>query len=236
MKVILVTVSLHSELDIHIFLSVFVLYKSDLIIISLKINLFSPWYSWKIAELALNGNHSLTPKNAHEYHNDFPFHIGGPLSWLYWLRLSCFTFLMYYICKFESHVLNTTLCETVCQWHAVVSSNPMYSIQHYVKQFVNDMQLWVRIPCTGYNIMWYSLPMTCSCEFESHVFDTTLCDTVCQWLAAGRWYGIWIYSNLCNQCQSPLKLWVWIPSMARCTRYNIMWYSLSMTCDRSTVW
>jgi hypothetical protein len=31
-----------------------------LIVISLKINLFSPWYSWKIAELALNNNHSLT--------------------------------------------------------------------------------------------------------------------------------------------------------------------------------
>ena len=34
-------------------------YKVDIIIISLKINLFSPWYSWKIAELALNNNHSL---------------------------------------------------------------------------------------------------------------------------------------------------------------------------------
>jgi hypothetical protein len=33
--------------------------QSDLIIIPLKINLFSPWYSWKIDELALN-NHSLT--------------------------------------------------------------------------------------------------------------------------------------------------------------------------------
>ena len=32
----------------------------DLIIISLKINLFLPWYSWKIAELALNNIHSLT--------------------------------------------------------------------------------------------------------------------------------------------------------------------------------
>jgi hypothetical protein len=28
--------------------------------ISLKINLFSPWYSWKIVELALNNNHSFT--------------------------------------------------------------------------------------------------------------------------------------------------------------------------------
>jgi len=34
--------------------------KEDLVIISLKINLFSLWYSWKIAELALNNNHSLT--------------------------------------------------------------------------------------------------------------------------------------------------------------------------------
>ena len=35
-------------------------YKADLIIISLKINLFSSWHSWKIAELTLNNNHSLT--------------------------------------------------------------------------------------------------------------------------------------------------------------------------------
>jgi hypothetical protein len=43
---------------IKIQLSMLVWYKVDLIIISLKINLFSPWYSWKIAELALNNNHS----------------------------------------------------------------------------------------------------------------------------------------------------------------------------------
>jgi hypothetical protein len=28
---------------------------------------------------------------------------------------------------------------------------------------------------------------------------------------------------LCNQCLSPLTLWVWTLYMARCTRYNIMW-------------
>ena len=33
-------------------------YKADMIIISLKINMFLPWYSWKIAELALKNNHS----------------------------------------------------------------------------------------------------------------------------------------------------------------------------------
>jgi len=37
-------------------------------------------------------------------------------------------------------------------------------------------------------------------------------------------YVCWIYNYLCNQCLvSPLKLWVRIPLMARCIRYNIMW-------------
>jgi hypothetical protein len=48
-------------------------------------------------------------------------------------------------------------------------------------------------------------------------------------------YGSWIYNYLCNQCLSPLELWVRIPFMARRTRYNIMWSSLSLTCDRSLV-
>jgi hypothetical protein len=50
---------------IKIQLSVLVKYKADLIIISLKINLYSPWYSWKIVELAFKQQsltHSLTLK------------------------------------------------------------------------------------------------------------------------------------------------------------------------------
>jgi hypothetical protein len=31
-------------------------------------------------------------------------------------------------------------------------------------------------------------------------------------------YGSWVYNYLCNQCLSPLKLWVRTPFMARCTR------------------
>jgi len=30
-------------------------------------------------------------------------------------------------------------------------------------------------------------------------------------------YDSWFYSHLCNQCLSPLMLWVWILLMARCT-------------------
>ena len=46
-------------------------------------------------------------------------------------------------------------------------------------------------------------------------------------------YGGWMYNYLCNQCLSPLNLWVWILLMARCTRTTL--YSLSVTCDRLVV-
>ena len=60
-------------------LSMLVKYKADLItIISLKINLFSPWYSWKIVELALNNNHSLTHwKNVQPFVKRWPGHRNG---------------------------------------------------------------------------------------------------------------------------------------------------------------
>jgi hypothetical protein len=42
-------------------------------------------------------------------------------------------------------------------------------------------------------------------------------------------YGSCIYNNLCNQCLSPLKLYGRTPFMARCTRYNIIFYVLTTT-------
>jgi hypothetical protein len=54
--------------------------------------------------------------------------------------------------------------------------------------------------------------------------------------ASGSWsYAYWIYNYLCNQCLSPLKSEVWILLTVRCTRYNIMWKSLSVTWDKSVV-
>jgi hypothetical protein len=43
-------------------------------------------------------------------------------------------------------------------------------------------------------------------------------------------HGRCFYNYLCNQCLS--KLWVQIPLMARCSWYNFMQYSLSVTCSR----
>jgi hypothetical protein len=48
-------------------------------------------------------------------------------------------------------------------------------------------------------------------------------------------YGSWIYNYLFSQCLSPLTFWIRTTLMARCTRYNIMWWSFSVTCDRSVV-
>jgi hypothetical protein len=47
--------------------------------------------------------------------------------------------------------------------------------------------------------------------------------------------GSLIYSYMCKQCLSPLKLWVWIPLMTKYTRYNIMWSSLLVNCDWSVI-
>jgi len=42
-------------------------------------------------------------------------------------------------------------------------------------------------------------------------------------ITSGGWRrGSWIYNYQCNQCLSPLMLWVWTQFMARCTRYNIV--------------
>jgi hypothetical protein len=40
--------------------------------------------------------------------------------------------------------------------------------------------------------------------------------------------GSWISHYKCNQCLSPLTLWTRIPLMARCTRYNFIWYIFSV--------
>jgi hypothetical protein len=129
--------------------------------------------------------------------------------------------IQHYVMKFVSdlrqvcgflQVLYTTLCDEVCQW---LATGRWFS------------------PGTLYNIMWWSLSVTCDrsvvfswysiqhyvmkfvsdlrqvCGFLQ-VLYTTLCDEVCQWLVTGRWF-------------SPGTL------------YNIMWWSLSVTCDVSVV-
>jgi hypothetical protein len=45
-------------------------------------------------------------------------------------------------------------------------------------------------------------------------------DIIVKWLEGPSWswsYGSWIYKYLCNQCLSPLMLWVRMSIRARCT-------------------
>ena len=76
------------------------------------------------------------------------------------------------------------------------------------------------ICCRDLIIVWFHLSMQ-SLPISIKVLELEVYFISIDWS-----YGSWIYNYLCNQCLSPLKLWV---------RYNIMWSSLSVTCDRSMV-
>jgi hypothetical protein len=41
---------------------------------------------------------------------------------------------------------------------------------------------------------------------------------------------------ICNQCLYPLKLWVQIPLMTRCTPYNIMWFAITLLSISSLIY
>ena len=78
---------------------------------------------------------------------------------------------------------------------------------------------------------------TCSVHAAQDFFFSIVFCIVCPDLICGFWlpfwkglswsYGSWIYNYLCNRCISPLTV---NPTQTRCTRYNIMWSSLSVTC------
>jgi len=54
----------------------------------------------------------------------------------------------------------------------------------------------------------------------TNLLNNLLCQSGPSW----SWsYDSWIYNYPCNQCLSPLWLWIRTPFMAKCTRYNIMW-------------
>ena len=50
-----------------------------------------------------------------------------------------------------------------------------------------------------------------------------------------RYHMVVEFTTTCAISVYQLKLWVRTPFMAMCTRYNIMWLSLSVSCDRSVM-
>jgi hypothetical protein len=92
--------------------------------------------------------------------------------------------------------------------------------------------IYIYVLCTvRFNFFTWNLWTSNSQPAAYGLIDTNLicCKTLLLW--GPSWsYGSRICNYQCNQCLSPLTLWVLIPLMARCTRYNIticeMFYSL----------
>ena len=73
------------------------------------------------------------------------------------------------------------------------------------------------------NILFYYFSITKKCmtlmqglsifDFIFHmIFNVDDINTTSILIMVSSWsYGSWIYNYLCNQCLSPLTLWVWIP-------------------------
>jgi hypothetical protein len=59
LRVRIIRPSWSDTITIKIQLSVLVLFNAEIIIISSKCSMFTPWYSWKITHLALTNNHLL---------------------------------------------------------------------------------------------------------------------------------------------------------------------------------
>jgi hypothetical protein len=81
---------------------------------------------------------------------------------------------------------------------------------------------------SGLPLLYANIVGSCTYEGENTVMMLQVARCVLLILTS---YGSWIYNYLCNQCLSSLKLWVRIPLiiLTRCTWYNIMWKSLSVT-------
>ena len=83
-----------------------------------EFDLFLLWYSWKIAHLALNNNHSLLMKQSSYFFNSgFKIYMNG--RWIYnYLCNQCLSPLTLWVrIPFRRGTLDTTLCDKVCQRH-----------------------------------------------------------------------------------------------------------------------
>jgi hypothetical protein len=88
----------------------------------------------------------------------------------------------------------------------------------------SSQMLLLLLSHSSHNLYIYYILLTCS------LWDI--------WGGGASWswsYGSWISNYLCNQCISPLTLWVRIQLMARWPRYNSMWYIWLVACGRSVL-
>ena len=156
-----------------------------------------------------------------------------PMSWSYfehWLEVrgTC-NFSFYWYCSVARHCLKIQIRTLILRREVVAQFN-WYWWNWWLSLFKNTDTVYPNVQFipvdSTYNIVWSYL---ISYSWKIYIGSGNVGPS-------SSWsYGCWIYNYLCSQCLSPLKLWVGISLMARCTRYNIMWYSLSVTCDMPVV-
>jgi hypothetical protein len=96
--------------------------------------------------------------------------------------------IQHYVIQFLSdlwHVggfLYTTLCDTVCQWLATRRWFSLYNIMWYSLSVTYDTSV-------VFSIQHYVIQFVSDLRHVGGFLYTTLCDTVCQWLATRRWFS-----------------------------------------------
>jgi len=90
-------------------------------------------------------------------------------------------FVLYWIiqiCQFNSRSISEVMSLCFLQYHPQTGgSSWLWSYDRYIynylfSQWLSTLKLWPRIP------------------LRRDALNTTLCDTVCHWLAAGRWFSL----------------------------------------------
>ena len=129
---------------------------------------------------------------------------------------------------------NNKISPTVTRFHTIYSdSSPGFEIG---PRFTKFLSIYIKqqslLNLVKNEKKWFSskkkpqkTQSTCNANiFQSIKFGEERRSSLHIWGPPWSWsYGIWIYNYLYNHCISPLKLWVRIPIIARCTQYNIMW-------------
>jgi len=93
----------------------------------------------------------------------------------------------------------------------------------------------------SYILLWCScFIMTCTLSHEPYQHVRLTFHIICPSIGIKgpllSWsFDSWIFNYKCNQCLSPLTLWVRIWIMARRTRYIFIWYIFSVTLDRTMI-
>ena len=166
--------------------SVLVYDKANLIIISLKINLFSPWCSWKIAELALNNNHSLTHFRLRQY--DI-----SKRKWVFIIRY--FQFWQQWYCDVTQwyNVLFHWYCD-VTQWY-----NVLFHWDCDVTQWYNVLFHWYCDVTQWYNVLFH---WDCDVTQWYNVLFHWYCDVT-------QWYNV-LFHWYCDVTQWYNVLFHWV--------------------------